>query len=389
MPTSPAHQTVVGIIGSGAVGERPFDRQAWSGSSYYFFTECERQGILHRAIGADLSRAGRATFMALNFSPNRRRWQTAYYMDPRYREALTREVSRQLQPDDLDHPFLQIGAMFDAPSLAAKGRPCFSYHDGNMAYQHRSPYAVKGLPAKAVERGLAFERRVYHGLTLIFTMSEHLRRSFIDDFDVPADRVKAVGAGMNLEQLPESVADKDYGRREVLFIGVDFERKGGWELLQAFKHVRERMPDARLHIVGPRVLQVPAELAAGVEVHGFLRKSDANDAAVLDRLFRDSSLFVMPSRYEPFGIAPLEAMMHQLPCIVTNDWGLKETVLDGETGGLVECGNVDDLTAKLLHLLGNPDRLRHMGERGRARALEFTWEKVVGRMKRHIETIVH
>jgi glycosyltransferase involved in cell wall biosynthesis len=385
MPRSQAQQKVVGIIGSGLVGERPFDRQAWSGSSYFFFTECERQGILHRAIGADLSRASRATFMALNFSPNRRRWQTAYYMDPRYRDALTREVSRQLRPDDLDHPFLQIGAMFDAPSLAAKGRPCFSYHDGNMAYMHRSPYAVKGLRPKAVERGLAFERRVYHGLTMIFTMSEHLRQSFIDDFEVPPDRVKAVGAGMNLEQLPEYVADKDYGRREALFVGVDFERKGGWELLRAFAHVRERMPDARLHIVGPKVLQVPPELSARVHVHGFLRKSDPNDAATLDRLFRDSSLFVMPSRYEPFGIAPLEAMMHQLPCIVTNDWGLKETVTEGETGALVECGNVDDLTAKLLQLLGDPDRLRRMGDRGRIRALEFTWEKVVGRIKEHMQ----
>jgi glycosyltransferase involved in cell wall biosynthesis len=80
-------------------------------------------------------------------------------------------------------------------------------------------------------------------------------------------------------------------------------------------------------------------------------------------------------------------MMHQLPCLVTNDWGLKETVLDGETGGLVECGNVDDLTAKLLGLLSDPDRLRRMGERGRARALEFTWEKVVARMKSHMETV--
>ena len=97
----------------------------------------------------------------------------------------------------------------------------------------------------------------------------------------------------------------------------------------------------------------------------------------------------MPSLYEPFGIAPLEAMIHQVPCLVTNGWGLKETVVEGQTGGLVECGSVDDLTEKLVHFLKDPDRLRKMGELGRARALEFTWEKVVGRMKLHIETAVH
>ena len=100
-------------------------------------------------------------------------------------------------------------------------------------------------------------------------------------------------------------------------------------MLRAFKNVRDRLPDAQLHIVGPNGLQIPPELTVGVQYHGFLRKWDAHDVATLDRLFRESSLFVMPSRYEPFGIAPLEAMIHQLPCVVTNDWGLKETVLRG------------------------------------------------------------
>jgi starch synthase len=384
-----ARRKLVGIIGSGLIGEDPFDRQSWSGSSFFFFRECERQGILHRAIGAELGTLSRAVLMALNFSPQRRRWQTAYYMDPRYRKALTQEVSRRLRPEDFDQDLLQIGAMYDIPRVAAGRTRCFSYHDGNMAYSSRSPYAVKGIRPEALKRGLAFERQVYHGLTMIFTMSEHLRMSFIQDFDVPPERVKTIGAGMNLEQLPECVAAKDYSRREVLFIGVDFGRKGGWSLLEAFKNVRQRVPDATLHIVGPRTLKIPPELASGVQYHGFLKKTDPDHAARLKGLFRDSCLFVMPSLYEPFGIAPLEAMIHQLPCIVTNSWGLKETVLDGQTGGLVECGSVDDLTAKLTEFLRDPDRLRTMGDKGRARALEFTWDKVVARLRSHIDTAAH
>ena len=374
----------VGIIGSGQIGEDPFDRQSWSGSSYFFFKESERQGLLHRAFGTELKPVTRAAIMALNFSPNRRRWQTAYYMDPRYRRALTKEVARQLRPDDFNYSLLQIGAMYDVPQLAAGRTPCFSYHDGNMAYSRRSPYAVQGLSPEAVKRGLAYERQVYHGLTMIFTMSEHLRQSFIDDFGVAPYRVKAIGAGMNLERLPEHDPNKDYSRKDLLFIGVEFGRKGGWELLKAFKNVHARHPDAILHIVGPRTLEIPPELANGVRYHGFLRKTTVADATTLAQVFRDSCLFVMPSLYEPFGIAPLEAMSHQLPCVVTNGWGLRETVIDGQTGALVECGSVDDLTGKLLDLLTDPDRLKRMGEQGRARALDYTWEKVVRRMKGHI-----
>src|SRR5262245_1100130 len=342
---------LVGIIGSRLIGEDPFDRQSWSGISRFFFRECDRQGILHRAFGVELPIVTRAPLMALNFSRDRRRWQTTYYMDPRYRNALTAMVANSLTSEDFQHSFLQIGAMYDVPSIARGRTACFSYHDGNIAYSRRSPYAVKGIPTNDLQRALAFERRVYDGLTMIFTMSEDLRRSFIEDFEVPLERVTSIGAGINLEQIPHYVSDKDYSRQDVLFIGVDFARKGGWELLNAFATVHDRLPASRLHIVGPRNLRIPAALSRGVQYHGFLRKSDPVDHATLTRLFRDCSLFVMPSIYEPFGIAPLEAMAHQLPCVVTNGWGLKETVVKGETGELVECGNIEDLGETLLRLL--------------------------------------
>lgn len=378
----------VGIIGSGQIGEDPFDRRSWSGSSYFFFRECQRQGLLSRAIGVELPALTRARLIALNFSPNRRRWQTAYYMDPRYRRALTREVAARLSQGDFEHSFLQIGAMYDVPGLVGRRAPCFSYHDGNMAYSRQSPYAVQGLPPIAVKRGLAYERQVYDGLTMIFTMSEHLRQSFINDFDVPPERVVAIGAGINLEQLPDATLGKRYDRKEILFVGVEFERKGGWHLLEAFRNLRMRAPDAALHIVGPRALKIPAELHQGVHYHGYLNKAVPTELEKLKGLFRDASLFVMPSLYEPFGIAPLEAMAYGLPCLVTNGWGLRETVRDGVTGGLVESGNVDDLTEKLCTFLGDPVRLQAMGERGREKAIESTWEKVVSRLKSRIEKIV-
>jgi alpha-maltose-1-phosphate synthase len=373
---------LVGVIGSGQIGLTPFDRQSWSGISYFFFTECQRQGLLHRAFGVEVPALKRYGLMAADYSPNRRLWRTRYYMNPRYRDALTGEISKKILPADFDHSFLQIGAMYDVPRLLQGKAPCYSYHDGNMAQSLRSPYAVKGLSARVIDRGLAYEKEVYRGLTRIFTMSEFLRRSFIQDFDVPPDKVVSIGAGINLEEIPARLPDKRYDRRELLFIGVDFDRKGGWHLLQAFRQVRQKFPDATLHIVGPRQLAIPPELQAGVAYHGFLRKQDPVGGPKLAQLFRDCSLFVMPSLYEPFGIAPLEAMVHQLPCVVTNNWALQEMVERGRTGEHVECGNPEDLAAKLIALLDAPQRLAHMGEAGRQRVLDYyTWDKVVGRLK--------
>ena len=171
--------------------------------SYFFFTECQRQGLLHRAFGVEVPRLKRYLLMAADYSSNRRLWRTRYYMDTRYRDALTEETRRNLRQEDFDYSFLQVGAMFNVPSLVGNKAPCFSYHDGNMAQSLRSPYAVQGLSAKEIDRGLAYEKQVYRQLTRIFTMSEYLRQSFIMDFDVPPEKVLSVGAGINLERIPE------------------------------------------------------------------------------------------------------------------------------------------------------------------------------------------
>ncbi len=372
---------LVGLVGSGRIARDPFDRRQWSSSSYFFFTELKRRGNLHRAFGAEVPAWRRALYLARNFHPRRKVWREHFYMDVGYRNALTREVGSRLESADFAHDFLQLGHMFDGPSLVRGAGRCFSYNDGNLAELLRSPYAPKGLSARKLDRALAYERHVAHGMCKVFTMSEYLRQSFLTDFDVPADRVAAVGGGINLEMIPEPLPDKRYDNREVLFIGIDFPRKGGWELLKAFRGVTDKFPDAKLHLVGPADLEVPPALRHGVVFHGFLSKFNPADAERLTELFRRCCLFVMPSLYEPFGIAPLEAMVYQMPAVVTNRWALKELVTPGRTGELVECGSADDLEAKLAGLLADPAGLRRMGETGRQMVLDYyTWDRVVQRV---------
>jgi glycosyltransferase involved in cell wall biosynthesis len=383
-----SRQQLVGIIGSGMIGTDPFALEAWSGSSRRFFSECNRRGLLRRAFGAEVDPIRRSLLILRNYSPDGRLWRQKFHLDTRYYGLLSRTIARMLSVDDLsDCALLQIGGIFDLRKHVVIPRGLYSYHDGNLAQAARSPYFPKNVPRRVLARALEFERGVASKIDRIFTMSAYLKTSFVEDYGVAEDKVQVIGAGINID-APSRLEAKDYSRRRLLFVGVDFKRKGGWEVLQAFKLLRSVYQDAVLDIVGPRTLTIPNEYCTGVNYHGFLSKDNPAQSSLLAKLLQESTLFVMPSLYEPFGVAPLEAMAYGIPCVVTDAWAFPEMVRPGFNGELVACGNHAELADKMISLMKDPDALERMGLAGRERALsEFTWEVVVARLSRHLADV--
>ena len=367
-------------VTGGSVGGHPLDPRTWSGLSRSFFSELQRRGRLRRGFTAEPSRSEMFLYRLKNFHPDRRKWRKQFYMDVGYRAALTRGVEAGIRSDDLDCDFVQIGAMLNSAEATRGQVPCYSYSDSSVAESVRNPYAPKGLGAKRIDRVIAHEKRVYHAMTKVFTCGHYLRDSLIRDYDLPSDHVVTIGAGVVLDEIPEADPHKRYDRREILMLGADFQRKGGWELLQALKIVREKLSGTILHVIGPSALDVPVPLGEGVVFHGFLDKGKPDEWQELQNIVARCSLFALPSHYEPFGVAPLEAMVHQIPCVVSNIGAMKETVTRGKTGELVEPGDVEGLAETVYRLLSDPETLKRMGMAGRQRVIEwYTWDRVVDR----------
>ena len=108
-----------------------------------------------------------------------------------------------------------------------------------------------------------------------------------------------------------SRTNADYSNRVVLFVGVDWERKGGPILVDAFRKVREKIPDARLVIAGcsPQVRDLP-----NVEILGRVPRTEVS------RLMMSASVLALPSWREPQGINAIEALIHGIP-VVASDVG--------------------------------------------------------------------
>jgi glycosyltransferase involved in cell wall biosynthesis len=244
----------------------------------------------------------------------------------------------------------------------------------------------KNISKKIINKAFNFEKNVYSAMDKVFTMSEYLRLSIIKDFEIDEKKVYNIGAGINFDKIPHKI-QKNYEMQNILFIGIRFYRKGGGILLKAFRILKDYFPEAKLHIIGPHKLKIPKDLAKGVIFHGFLSKNHNIQKKKLEKILSESSLFVLPSIYEPFGIAPLEAMVNQIPCVLTEKWAFPEMVKPGVNGYLVKCNNVEDLSEKMKFLIGNPDLLKKMGKNARNLVVKnYTWDIVVKKLTKIIST---
>ena len=369
-----------------AEGDPENPSKSGSGTPTSVIAHLRGQGVAVASADVDLSGAQRLLAAALTFSPDRSVWRARYHLGGvplrlRSRNATRAVVRRAGQADAM----LQYGGTFAAEM--PDGVPYFLYCDNNLLNSGRQPLSwLAQLDDRARGRAVAWERGLYERAAGIFTFSDFVRRSFVADYGLPESRVVTVGSGPNID--PRAVpARSDRPRGEsrvptVLFVGRDFDAKGGPVLLDAFREVRERFPNARLLIAGPPTLDV---VAPGVEFLGYLRKDDPTALARLAAAYGEADVFCLPTRYESFGIVILEAMFFGLPVVATGRWAIPEMIEHGRTGYLVEPDDARDFARRLVELLDAPARAAEMGRLGRARAAErFTWEHVTRRMRAHI-----
>jgi glycosyltransferase involved in cell wall biosynthesis len=181
-------------------------------------------------------------------------------------------------------------------------------------------------------------------------------------------------------------------RPRVLYTGRIEDRKGTLPLLESVSVVRRGCPDVEYLIAGGRHISVDDAALERVlgqdDRRSHVRLLGHVPWLELSRLYREATVFAMPSYYETFGISCLEAMAFGLPVVATTAGGLPEVVEDGVTGILVSPGDPAALAEAILALLNDPARARRMGCAGRERVLaHFTADRVARRMIEVYESV--
>jgi phosphatidylinositol alpha-mannosyltransferase len=193
--------------------------------------------------------------------------------------------------------------------------------------------------------------------------------------------------GVDVERFQPDLEPFEEWRRgdhvNLLFVGRLDPRKGLHHLLAAMPQVIQRTKGrARLLIVGNSYLRPRLEASVPTAARGHIRFLGHVPSADLPRWYATGDIFVSPaSGNESFGIVLLEAMAAGRPVVATDIPGYRSVIQPGENAEAFPPGDVTSLARVLVRLIEDPARRAELARRGRTRALEFAWPRVIDRIE--------
>ena len=190
-------------------------------------------------------------------------------------------------------------------------------------------------------------------------------------FGVPAFRIEIVPNGVDEFWSPGSVTESDY----LLFVGTLEPRKGIGDLMAAWSSLPEPRP--RLILAGDRGWRTTVLPDPRIEVRGFV------SGEKLRELYRGARAFIYPSKYEGFGLPPLEAMACGAPVIATRTGAIPDYAEGAAV--LVRPGSRTELKEAMVKVLQDHGLRRELRARGPERASHYRWEASARTMKRLLE----
>lgn len=315
-------------------------------------------------------------------------WKQRYTFSGKYGANLMEEVARYAMvaaqvAKDLEGQFDVIHAhdwLTYFAGIAAKrvsGKPL-------VVHMHATEFDRSGENIN--RRVYAIEKAGMQAADRVIAVSELTRRIVIGKYGIPAEKVVTVRNAVRFGESEDAVPERAVKDKVVTFLGRITYQKGPDYFVEAAAKVLQRVPDVRFVMAGSgdlmnHVVRRVAQLGIADRFHftGFLKGGE------VQRMFRLSDVYVMPSVSEPFGISPLEAMRSGVPVIISRQSGVAE-VLDYAIK--VNYWDVDALADAIYGLLTYPALGRMFASKGLEEVTGLKWTNAAAKIKTVYETVV-
>ena len=216
------------------------------------------------------------------------------------------------------------------------------------------------------------ERRGVHSAMRVITVSYWTKNIVMHRYGVDENKISVVWNGVDQNEREIERPAIRSNDKIVLFLGRITMQKGPEYFIQAAKRVLEKIDNVKFIVAGSgdmatRMIELAASMGIGHKVlfTGFLRGDD------VARVYRMADCYVMPSVSEPFGIAPLEAMSHNVPVIISKQSGVSEVLTHALK---IDFWDIDEMANKIIAVLKYPPLGQTLRQHGRIELHRITWD---------------
>lgn len=313
----------------------PRDRLAWSGSHYSIYTSLQKNFGSVEVLGP--YQPGVAVFFGkmkhffARLSGKRYDFRRCRAVS----EAYANYFDARLAGGNYDL-ILAPAASAEVARLKTKV-PIVYISDSTLKASLNYHKALSGLTENSLNESIETETLALKKSCLLAFTTPWAANSAMDGFNISPSKVVVLPFGANFEEEPgrENVLRKKHNAVcKLLFVGVNWENKGGPIAVNALKQLLNAGIDAELTVCG---CVPPHEFKHDkIKVIPFLNKSIASERAQLYQLYADASFLILPTRFEAYGLVFCEASAYGLPSLATRTGGVPGVVTEGENGFLFD-----------------------------------------------------
>lgn len=201
-------------------------------------------------------------------------------------------------------------------------------------------YYFNNLTRNSIRQGNQIEKVALNKAKSIIVSSDWARNSVINDYDQPSNKVHVIEFGANIDEKDIISHTFNYnGHLDLLFLGVDWQRKGGFIAVECCKWLNDNGIPTTLHIVGIKELDANIANLPFIDYVGFLNKNIPDQYHQLVSIIEKCHCLLLPTIAECSAIAFSESSANGLPIFSHDTGGVRNYVEDGRNGYLLPLGS--------------------------------------------------
>jgi glycosyltransferase involved in cell wall biosynthesis len=287
------------------------------------------------------------------------RWMPIQFQKTRVPWTVTGSLRarRAISPvlDQIDGVFMHTTTIALLAADLFRKKPTVLSSDGTPLNKRnmRLEYGLSAQGRLAEQAKRMLYRQVFRGCAGFVAWSNWTKASFVEDYGCREQDVAVIPPGIQLDEF--APGDRSHALPRILFVGGDFERKGGDLLMNVY---RKRL-QGRAELVLVTRGKTPVE--PGVTVH----QDVTANSPKLRQLYATCDIFALPTRADCYSVACMEAMAAGLPVVSTKVGGIPDIVQQGETGFVIPPDDEEALGDVLELLVSDRGKREAMGQAGR------------------------